>query len=374
MPGRSLPRATRNALSVHLQRDYNTYLWGALPLCVVLGDRERLPWYHERFVQLYSEYPLSGSEPPHADFLDAYAYTDVLETRTLDRREAGAIGPVVDFLRACTDDGWYCVIFVDDHHLRGRRTPFVHEFLVFGYDDHERQLHAAGFDRHQVFDCLRFGYQAFTEAFERGMTQIASPGPFSFIRSPVQLLRPVVTRASFDPSRLALRLGQYLEASGGATADSPAASWWRALKTHGDWWKGPLPRGDGASLGASLDDVEIKAGLDVYDHLAAHLEQVAGGRHRIDYRLFHLLAEHKRAVLSRTEFVRDRYGLGSELDELIPVLRDVSEKANTLRLLALRQSYGGDHATASEGVRLLPAIRDQERPVLEHFHAVLRGI
>lgn len=68
--------------------------------------------------------------------------------------------------------------------------------------------------------------------------------------------------------------------------------------------------------------------------MISHLESVECGDHEFDYRLVHLLAEHKRVMLRRLEFVQDGHGSPADLRDVIGSYRNLSARMETYRLQA----------------------------------------
>ncbi|WP_030055301.1 MULTISPECIES: hypothetical protein [Streptomyces] len=71
--------------------------------------------------------------------------------------EAFAHTEITDYLLGCIRDDWHCIVFVDDHHLRGCDDPFVREVLLFGHDGTERVFRALAFGKRKVFGRVRMG-------------------------------------------------------------------------------------------------------------------------------------------------------------------------------------------------------------------------
>jgi hypothetical protein len=359
-------RPGRRRLALRVQRDFNTYLWGALPLCVVLSSERLHPWYYEHFFQLYSELYPSGPEPLHVDFSDAFGYSEVLAVSVVDRAAAGRLGSIVDFIRSCIDSESYCTVFLDQNSLSGSHPPRVHEFLLFGYDDDSRTFDAVGFagDEVLVFSTQRFDYDAFGTAFQRGLRTTTRDS----LCSPIQLLRLRAAEYAFDVSRIARQLRDYLTGPGDDPRAAGPDSWWWSLKLRGDWWNEPLAV-------AEIDPgLQIRSGVGVYDHLLAHLAAVVRGDQPIDYRVFHLLFEHKRSILRRLEFVRDEYGPRADLDEAIAGFRRLTTVTKKFRLDLLLSTYRNTLGPVADGSRLLRDVRRAEVRLLEPVCGLLERL
>lgn len=337
-------------LKTNVQREYTSYLFGALPLCVALAHGDTFPWYLERYVQLHSDYSPSSGEQPHLDFADSFGYPEVLECRTLDWAAVSAAGPsVIDLIRNRISAGHHCTVFVDDDHLRGRPFVRLHEYLVFGYDDRRREVDVVGFGgRPRVFRELRIPYDDFARAFRQAKSAVHEGR--SEVRSPVQLLRPRPVPHSFSPARLARALQDYLAGTPGETQDT------------GTWWSAPtMPVPDPA-------DLENKDGVKTYDHLVLHLAQVKDGTAGLDYRMFHLLSEHKGMVLRRLTHLAGTCALHEPLAGTLNAYRELDCQVREFRLrilfLPLEPERVADEAV--RGLEFLARVRETETRLLEH--------
>ncbi|MFD0399827.1 hypothetical protein ACFVHI_17345 [Kitasatospora sp. NPDC127121] len=355
----------KNELPTVLQSDHNTYLAGALPLCVILADEAMRPWFYSQYIQLYAMGSDSQQKAPHLDFHSSLTCREVLHTRTLDRAAAGRIGRIVAFLRSCIDSGRHVIVFVDDSFLRGEPRPFVHELLVHGYDDRSEQLRVVGFGGaigrpgSQRFQTLEFGYQAFEEAFERALSLTAPDSDFAAIRYPVQLLQRVRTRPAFDPGRLWTELSSYLEA--------PELDIFRA-GTEYWWWSPPKPE-------AQPPDFTVSSGFEVHDRFTHHLKAVEAGDHLIDYRQFHLLWEHKTAILRRLEHLAREFDLQGGLDDVISGCRRRAQEFLDLRLKVLMALNGRSTPRAmAQGVSLVTRTLHEEPEALSRVRDVVAGL
>jgi len=334
-------------LKTNVQREYTSYLYGALPLCVALAHEDTFPWYLERYVQLHSEHSPSSGEQPHLDFADSFGYPEVLECRTLDWAAVAEAGPsVIDLIRDRISAGHHCTVFVDDDHLRGREFVRLHEYLVFGYDDRSRQVDVVGFGgRPRVFSELRISYDDFATAFRRAKS--AADEGRSEVRNPVQLLRPRPVSHRFSPGRFARALQDYLSGTPGETQDTDT------------WWSAPAePAPDPA-------DLEAKAGVKTYDHLALHLAQVKGGTAGLDYRRFHLLSEHKGMVLRRIAHLANSCALHEPLAGTLDAYRELDRQVRQFRLRLLFLPLEKTAHEAARSLEFLARVRETETRLLE---------
>ncbi len=307
-------------LKISVQRDYNTFLYGALPLCVVLAH-DMSPWFLERYVQVYSYY-CSEYEWPELDICDAFSYPEVLDTVTLDR-ESLATADIIHLIRTAVNEGAYATVFIDTNYLVGDTSAvFVHECLAYGYDDAARHLMIVGFAADLRFTAQRVDYDIFCTAFDRALAETVPGGKFEFLGSLVQLLTPRDDPYHFNPENLAARLRGYRDSTPLVPSAMSAANayWW--LRDRPIW-----------SLADRSRDVRF--GIAVYDDLDAYVSRVEGGAGRpaaVDYRVFHLWHEHKRSIMRRLRFVASLAGDSAEWQSLLAGWRSLVRDVDIMRL------------------------------------------
>lgn len=308
-------------LKISVQRDYNTFLYGALPLCVVLAH-DMSPWFLERYVQVYSHY-CSEYEWPELDMCDSFAYPEVLDTVTLDR-ESLAAADIIQLIRTAINDGSYATVFLDTNYLAGDTSAFVHECLVYGYDDAARHIMIVGFAADLRFTAQRVDYDIFRTAFNRALAASEPGGRFSFLGSLVQLLTPRDEAYHFNPKKLAAQLHGYRDCTPVVPSAMVTANayWW--LRDQSIW-----------SLAVTDRSKDIRFGFAVYEDLDTYLSRVACGAERpaaVDYRVFHLWYEHKRSIMRRLRFVANLAGDSAELLSLLAGWRRLVRDADVTRL------------------------------------------
>ncbi|UJW28750.1 amino acid adenylation domain-containing protein [Saccharothrix sp. AJ9571] len=342
-PSRPAP-AQAEVLPVSVRRDRATYAYSAMPLCVVLGNGGE-EWAHNRYVDLYST--SLPARPPYLDFVDSFGYGDFLDVHTLDLAATEGID-IIEFLRAQVGGGNYAVVYLDDHHLRGLPSPHVHEILVHGYDDGAGLVHAVGYDNDRLLSRLSFDYALFAEAFARGRTQMTGANRLSDVVAPIQLLTPPRTAPGLDLAGLVARLEHYLRPDATRFGRLDRSQWW--------WWSRPAPN----------PAVEVRMGLDTYDHLVRYLDS-AEPRMGMDYRTFHLLYEHKSAMAQRLTYLRGRLGDLPGLATGAAAYTTLTDEFNDLRLVVLRHL----HDPRPDLITGIPALLHRTR---ERESAVLAGV
>ncbi|MEV0281064.1 hypothetical protein AB0I22_32405 [Streptomyces sp. NPDC050610] len=309
-------------------------------------------------MQLYAMGASSDEQTLYIDFLDSWSCADVLDVRVVERSEAERIESFVDFAKDFLNEGFSCVIWVDESHLRSWSEPFVHDLLLHGYDDRTREFDVLGFDGDRVFTRLRWGYEEFSEAFARGLRLSAPGGPFEYIHHPMRLMRAKGQSHEFS---LPVFRGQVCDFLGGPSADPTRdgrSNWWWTF--HPDPEKLP-------------DDFSTVTGVAVYERFLYQLGELHRKGREVDYRLFHLLWEHKAGMVKRLEYVSENLGMGKYLQDVTAGYRMLTSDLFRLRMNVLAEMRRGRaDGNIPEHADAVRRVWQREESVAEKLHAVLR--
>ena len=109
------------SLPVEVQHHLNAKLYGALPLCVVLGHKAHR-WFQHRFVQLCGYQFESQPQTRVFDFCDSFAYTELLRPQRIERAVGEQLA-LTEFLLNSIDTGKYPIVMVDNTMLTGTVPP-----------------------------------------------------------------------------------------------------------------------------------------------------------------------------------------------------------------------------------------------------------
>lgn len=274
-------------LPIEVQHHLNGKLYGALPLCVVLGNKAHW-WFRHRFVQLCGYHFESQPKTHVFDFCDSFAYTGLLRPERIDRATAEQL-TLTEFLLDSIDAGRYSIVMVDNALLTGT-VPAIREFLVYGYSDAGRTLHLVGFGADSRFSALTVPAGEFEAAFVSGLTRMRDEPRTALFKSAaddsqvshvIQVLSPPPADETASPDRIRGQIRAYLDGSRPADFDLQAGWWWYS-------------RASDVSRGAP-----VVFGLATYDYLIGHLQSHVGRQGWHDYPMFHTHFEHKRLVSHR---------------------------------------------------------------------------
>ena len=168
------------SLPVEVQHHLNAKLYGALPLCVVLGHKAHR-WFQHRLVQVCGLQFESQPQTRVFDFCDSFAYTELLRPQRIERAVGEQLA-LTEFLLNSIDTGKYPIVMVDNTMLTGT-VPAIREFLVYGYSDAGQTLHIVGFGADTRFSALTFPASNFEAAFVSGLARMRDESRTALLKS-----------------------------------------------------------------------------------------------------------------------------------------------------------------------------------------------
>ena len=277
-------------LPVALQHDVNTYLYESLPLCVILSRPEWYEWFLNHYVELYL---IDAKKEERYNFhnirymevqmhMRFNRLQEILIYNQLESRVINNKVNIVDFVKANIDDGAYSLVFLNEwaipHKLSYQKTHWYHESLVYGYDDEKELVHCISFDENQVFTSFEVDYHSFWDGFQLICND---PSDISEYQRYIYLLEPRDMTYSFDMAKFTHQLENYL----GGTADL-------IDKYNLDLFDFPTER----------EDWTYTFGCNIYSRWVDILK-AACDREPFNYLEFHIVAEHKKLMLKRLEYL-----------------------------------------------------------------------
>lgn len=310
-------------LAAKIQTDVTTYLHHALPLCVVNANKKLLPWFYEHFTQIYSITNENGYL--YADYLEPWgAYRYVTDQVCVGYEFLTGITNMLEFVIRKVNAGYCLVMHLDEYYIPDkfsyRKSHFVHQSLVYGYDNTKKIIKAIGFNSYHMFSEYTIDYDTFIKSYEKSKSCYKEFAPWAET-SALEIIKPkeFSTEYAFDINIFIKNLHDYLYSKG-----SESISYIIGLKDQ-------LVKG-----------ADIKYGISVNDDILEHLKNLANGKYTMDYRSMHLIAEQKKALYTRLSFVSQRYDFKDDLTDLIDKYKKIVEKANSLRVKFFEMTFTGD--------------------------------
>lgn len=271
------------------------YMMYSYHLAITFAHAEAWPWFFTNHVQLqcepaqleFDDFMLDSTAPKgEVHFSEGtWKFNPWLnDSHQMDKAAmASAASSVARYIVDRLDNGFYVETFVDEYHIpslfNGKESHLRHRMLIFGYDDHKQTFNIIGFDKNRLYRELECRFDEFERAFEA--VEPLKHETTKLFKSPPQGL-PVV---EFDAARFAQLTADYLDSRN--TLLDP--------DLHGKQLKGQ----------------EFWFGLKTYQFLQQYVETImeknrAGGHLGVDIRGFNIMWEHKKCMLDRMKWVRER--------------------------------------------------------------------
>ncbi|QJC53267.1 hypothetical protein HGI30_17920 [Paenibacillus albicereus] len=313
---------------------------------------EFYPWFYSNHIQL------KCSRKPYA--LDLLIYPDnvqrvcpVVDYEQLSRATLGRWFPsFLSFVQSCIDDGRYVQATVNSYYIQAypyyyRRYHRFHEIFLFGYDSVREVVHAADFFEGGKYEFREIPYaeleQAYISVDERNDGRIdyehAASTDLNNHLSGIEMLR-FGARSVFHAKR------PYLLDIGHIA---------RLMEDY------LLARNTSAAYAAFENASRDHFGMDIYAMLIRHVELVQSQSDvACDVRSFHLLAEHKRIMCLRVQYLGDS-GAYPNAALHLDRLKEIEEQSLKLRNVAMKYRISGNNRVLEHAAAALRMMADRER-------------
>ncbi len=346
-------------LKIELQREVTLNGHRALPLCIILADPKLHTWYFQRYVNIFSF--VDDNDYLKLEYLETWApYRDVINEISLGaplmEREPDIIGFITDKISR----GYYLNVAIDEYYIPGKarykKTHYVHHTLIYGYNNIQRQFNVIEYDIGGVLNKHIFSYDAVSKAYEKGKEYYSEPASSWAYESAVQIfyMNRFECEHPFRLKRFAQDIKNYLYSKG----DDSIVYYWKMSKEH------------------------INYGFAVHDIVLRALHGFIEGKFLTDYRAVHMLAEHKKGIATRLNFIMNRFELQDILLEKYEEYMEVVEEFNNIRLKFFNLQYNISQERIEESklklkaeienlIQAITLAKQREWPVLKEIYKIL---
>jgi hypothetical protein len=225
---------------------------------------------------------------------------------------------------------FYVFVYLDEYHISAKanyhKNHWVHETMVYGYDDHRQKIMAIGLNKNNILSKLEISYDQFMKAFDSGRIHYTQSAPYARYQA-MELLQLHETEGEFpfDPELFLMDFREYFQSQNR-----------RGLVS------GLLPPGEPHD---ALGKLPAVYGLEVCDLVILKLQELLQGKVLIDYRAIHLLAEHKHGLYQRLKYVVDKYNLAGKAGDLLNQYEAISLGMQTVRIKFMELTAAADVST-----------------------------
>lgn len=350
-------------LKINIQNDINVYNHRAIPLCVVLTDKNLYPWYYEHFINVFSYTDSEGLMT--YDFLEPWdVYHTVIKERSLGSGMLERETDIISYIEEMINQGYYVNLCVDEYYFPGKEKYLkihnVHFALIYAYNKLKRTFKTVGYDENGFFTTITVSYKDLKESYEKGIKYYEVSAPWTS-ENAVQLFSTIDFRRTY-PFKLRRFLHE-LENYFNSTGEDSILYYWK-------YYSG-----------------EVRYGIGIYDGIVENLQGILNGSfvNGFDYRLFHMIYEQKKSVLLRLRYIISLYphaGQAQQIMEYTGEYDSVAERFNTLRLTVFQMQKDIEMGENSEGlleavkwmIDEIPKLRDLEFAILSKISDTLNSL
>jgi hypothetical protein len=300
-------------LKVVEQNDIKTYMFHFIYLCVILSDERYDTWYMNNFIQIYTHINAAHPNPFLMIDYSEDPYKEILYRELFDYQAIK--GNILDFVIGKINQNQYVYIYTDEYYLPVKifykKTHFVHESLIYGFNYKEKILYSMSLDKSFQFTMINYDFNTFQEAYEMGKVSYKTLAPWVEGRAVnIFSLNPEKIDPVFSVNRFLAKLKEYIYS---IDDHSHASSQW------------------------DYDKRVKRCGLEVYDVIKQSVRGEFEGLNTYDYRAFHLIAEHKKGIYKRLNYIISIYGLEKKLSDHIMIYKKVVDQFEIIRIKYLHQ-------------------------------------
>lgn len=166
----------RVLLPIVEHHNVNSSLGHAFVLSIVLAHENLKEWYNENYI-IPLMYELSAKSVATAcDYLDAYACSNIGVYKDIFVQNGYSYdfintNNLIQVIKSFLHKSLYVMVMVDEFYLpncrMGGKTHFLHEVLVFGYDDQSHSLLMLGFNKKGVYGIIEHSYSDLLNSYEK---------------------------------------------------------------------------------------------------------------------------------------------------------------------------------------------------------------
>lgn len=292
-------------LPIDDQPESSTYLFYSTRLAILQTNKQAQEWLMQYFMDLRLFY-----HENYGNFLFLEEEIEqVLDIQARSYANVECDGGILDYIRAHVVSGEYINVHLDEFYLTHKdyyqTRHFVHENLIYGFDDEKQELYAYGIATRQQTQQYTISYLEFLTAYEKGKLFYFCGAEYLDQEgyAPVLLCKvKEIPEYVFSFQEMQEKLKAYLH---------------------------PKPE---EKVG---EDIHVY-GRDIYTWITRELtgETDYG---IVDFRVFHLLYEHKKCILRRMEYLQENHLLPEEYRGVVADYASIVNAFQSMRLIYLKQ-------------------------------------
>lgn len=169
-------------LPIEVQNNLNDILSIAFPICVLLAHKELYEYYLKHYIECYCYLKADGNLNYSLNNIFDYAgnkeeksnilrqeYYDVDNLKHIFKQKS-----CITFIKNLIKSDKYVISFMDEYYIPEReetfgKNHFVHEYMIYGYNDFTMRFLVIAFDKNRVFRNFELNYEDVAKAIQQGL-------------------------------------------------------------------------------------------------------------------------------------------------------------------------------------------------------------
>ncbi|PXV95598.1 hypothetical protein C8E03_101227 [Lachnotalea glycerini] len=341
----------KKILNVVVQRKINCYSSDAYFLNLILAYPNMLPWIYENYIQLFFS---SGKKVRNTNenevFLDFFGgWTEprkLLNCKQYDRKFLSTTD-IICFIENKISDGFYLYTYIDEYYsISEGKEHYCHDISIYGYDKIKQLLHVIGFDKKGNYTTYTILYSVFRLAFESGILlskEYDQYGGKNYLLG----IAPNFSREKkyvIEPENMKSIFYDYLN----------------NIRTIDNFVT------DDPNYDLYMQPQNVY-GICVYDCITEYISNFTNWTHKIDYRIFHVLYEHKKLMSDRLLYLKEELKYPISEQEIIQT-NELIHSCDKARLIVLKHNIIPKEQTLSKLLNYILQISQEESKLFKQVY------
>lgn len=324
-----------------------SWTWTAATFAVLENYENAKAWLYNNFTQLFCEQYENWVSLHYIPHVEVFSNTPFFKSALINRELISALQiDIINFVKKNIDLGYYVYCKVDEGYI-SRKKRFLHELIIFGYEDATESFRIADFTltKSQKYTFSSTSYQNFKKAYES--VQIEEDDMQDGIGGDGGVLIFSVNEDceyQFDLNALIVSLEDYLRCS-----DSG-----KLYRVH------DLNKESSFSRGLK----EVCYGLDIYDRVIKYYKNVKKGENQFYIQPLHVLFDYHVLMVKRLEYLK-RENIANISDNIYRKYLELSKEVEIIRNLGIKYWLTQEENEIDKIIRALPRIKGKDKIYVE---------
>ena len=298
-------------LPINLTKDITISCGYVFRISVILSNENFYPWYYENFIEL-----VLNPWTIKANYI--VNYKDILEELIFGTDMINSDEDIIAYIRNKIDEGYYAILLYDEYYIPNKncymKRHFVHEVLVYGYDDFECTMQTISLYGYQGYLKVSIDYTIFNEAYIKG--RLFNNNNLLSKRIVILLKKKDVDIYEFNLKKYITSLDNYINSVNRLALENPEA--YNTLNEHQKQTR--------------------RYGLEISDVIINYLNHKYEDSRDVHYLTFLSIDEHKKCIYRGLNYIKSNYLNFVDFDFSLRQYNDIVQDIDLLKRKYIKQS------------------------------------